>query len=82
VTSQDPEPAKIPPGTARAFAVAWALPFELVVPMVVGGAAGYFLDRWLHTKPALLLVLGLLGLAIGIRNLVKSASLLDKKDGG
>ncbi len=79
---QDSDQHKIPSGEMKAAALAWALPFELVVPMVIGGAAGYFLDRWLHTKPALLLVLGLLGLAIGIRNLVKSASLLDKKDGG
>ncbi len=79
---QDPDSRKISPDTSRAFAVAWALPFELVVPMVLCGAVGYFLDRWLHTKPALLLVLGLLGLAVGIRNLVKSANLLDKKDGG
>lgn len=82
MASQDPESRKISPDTSRAFALAWALPFELVVPMVLGGAIGYFLDRWLHTKPALLIVLGLLGLALGIRNLVKSASLLDKKDGG
>ncbi|MGA2508908.1 MAG: AtpZ/AtpI family protein [Candidatus Acidiferrales bacterium] len=82
MASQDPEPNKIPPGTARAVAVAWTLPFTLVVPMFLGGVIGYFLDRWLHTKPALLLVLGLLGLGIGIYDVVKSASLLDKKDGG
>ena len=81
MTSQDPESRKISPDASRAFAVAWALPFEFVVPMVLGGGIGYFLDRWLHTKPALLIVFGLLGLAIGVRNLVKSASLLDKKDG-
>jgi len=50
--------------------------------MFLGGVIGYFLDRWLHTKPALLLVLGLLGLGIGIYDVVRSASLLDKKDGG
>jgi len=82
VASQDRESRKISQDSSRAFAVAWALPFELVVPMALGGAIGYFLDRWLRTKPALLIVVGLLGLAIGIRNLVKSASLLDKKDGG
>ena len=66
----------------RAAAVAWTLPFALVVPMVVCGVAGYFLDRWLHTKPAFLVVLGIAGLAIGIREVVKTASLLDKKDDG
>jgi ATP synthase protein I len=78
VAFDDPGPPKNSANSSKAFAVAWALPFEMVVPMVVAGAAGYFLDRWLHTKPLLLIVLGLLGLGIGIRNLVKSASLLDK----
>jgi F0F1-type ATP synthase assembly protein I len=78
VASQDPNPLKIPPGSARAAAVAWTLPFTLVVPMVVAGAVGYFVDRWLHTKPLFLLVLGLGGLGIGIRDALKSAKLLDK----
>jgi ATP synthase protein I len=66
-------------GDARAAAVAWTLPFSLVVPAVVGGGIGYLLDRWLHTKPAFMLVLGLLGIGIGIREAMKTASLLDKK---
>jgi len=82
VASQDPDPLKIPPGAAKAAAIAWTLPFTLVVPMVVGGAVGYFLDRWLHTKPAFMLVLGLLGVGIGIRDVLKTAKLLDKNDGG
>jgi ATP synthase protein I len=67
---------------AKAFAVAWSLPFQLIVPPLVGGAIGYLLDRWLHTKPALMLVLGLLGFIIGLREVIKMASLLDKKNGG
>ena len=78
MASQDPNPLKIPPGSARAAAIAWTLPFTLVVPMVVGGAIGYFADLWLHTKPLFLLVFGLLGLGIGIRDALKSAKLLDK----
>ena len=58
--------------------MAWTLPFTLVVPMVVGGGIGYFADRWLHTKPLFLLLLGLAGLGIGIRDALKSAKLLDK----
>ena len=81
MASQDPDPRRIPPGAAKAAAIAWTLPFTLVVPMVVGGAVGYFLDRWLHTKPAFLLVLGLLGVGVGIRDALKSAKLLDKNDG-
>jgi ATP synthase protein I len=76
------DPSRKSPGSAKAFAVAWGLPFTLVVPMFLGGALGFFLDRWLHTKPAFLLILGLLGLAIGIRDALKSANSLDKDDGG
>lgn len=64
---------------ARAAAVAWMLPFALVVPMVVGGAIGYGLDRWLHLKHVLMLVLGFCGLGLGIRDAMKMANLLDKK---
>lgn len=67
---------------AKAFAVAWSLPFQLIVPPLVGGGIGYLLDHWLHTKPALMLVLGLLGFGLGLREVIKTATLLDKKDGG
>lgn len=68
-------------GAARAFGVAWSIPFSLVVPMVVAGGLGYLLDGWLHTKPLFLLVLGLAGLGIGIREVMRQAALLDKPDG-
>jgi ATP synthase protein I len=66
---------------ARAFAVAWNLPFQLIVPPLLGGGIGYLLDRWLHTKPVFLLILGVLGFILGIREVIKSAALLDKKNG-
>ena len=70
---------KLSSGDAKAAAIAWTLPFTLVVPMVVGGGAGFLLDRWLHTKPLFLLILGLAGLALGVRDVVKTAGMLDKK---
>jgi ATP synthase protein I len=66
-------------GSAKAFALAWTLPFSLVVPMLVGGGGGFLLDRWLHTKPLFLLLLGAAGLGLGIREVIKTASMLDKK---
>ena len=41
---------------------------ELLSALVVGVAIGWFLDRWLHTSPALLIVFVLLGGAAGIAN--------------
>ncbi|MGH9739214.1 MAG: AtpZ/AtpI family protein [Candidatus Acidiferrales bacterium] len=71
---------KIDPGTMKAIGIAWTLPFELIVPMLLGGGAGYLLDRWLHTMPLFMLVLGFVGFGIGIWNMLKAVNLLDKKN--
>jgi ATP synthase protein I len=55
-------------------AVAMELPFVLVSAMVVGGALGYFLDRWLHTKPVFLLILGGIGFFAGVRDVLRRLS--------
>jgi ATP synthase protein I len=52
-------------------AVAMELPFVFVSAIVVGGLAGYFLDRWLHTKPWLMIVLGGLGFYAGLREVIR-----------
>ena len=41
---------------------------ELLSALIVGLAIGWFLDRWLHTSPLLLIVFVLLGGAAGIAN--------------
>jgi len=75
----NPSPDKDPGGTAKQMALAFELPFMLVGPVVLGGAIGYFLDRWLHTKPLLLIVLGILGVIVGVMDAVKIAGAQDKK---
>ncbi len=75
------EQKKIEPGTMKAIGIAWTLPFELVVPMLAGGGIGYLADRWLHTSPLFMLILGFLGFGIGLRNVLKAASTLDQKNG-
>ncbi len=79
--SQDPAPDKTPGSAMKQIALAVELPFLLVAPAVVGGAIGYFLDRWLHTKPWVMLVLGLCGVAVGLRDTIRTASAGDKKNG-
>jgi ATP synthase protein I len=78
VDPQDPLPKK-DSSALRQIALAVELPFVLVGPAVVGGAIGYFLDRWLHTKPWIMLVLGLCGVAVGLRDTLKAAGAGDKK---
>jgi len=51
--------------------MALELPFVLVSAIVVGGGLGYLLDRWLHTKPVLLLVFGGLGFYAGVRDVLR-----------
>ena len=52
-------------------ALALELPFTLVGAIAVGVAMGYFLDRWLHTKPWLTLVFGALGFFAGVREVLR-----------
>jgi ATP synthase protein I len=75
----NPSSQKDPGGAIRQMALAFELPFMLVGPVVLGGAIGYFLDRWLHTKPLLLIVLGILGVVVGVLDAIKIASAQDKK---
>jgi ATP synthase protein I len=65
----------------KAIGVAWTLPFELIVPTIVGGGIGYLLDRWLHTPPLLLLIIGFVGFGVGLRNMIKAANSLERKRG-
>jgi ATP synthase protein I len=66
-----------PPGDSRlqadplsgsALAIGLRVGVELVAALAVGVAIGWFLDRWLHTRPVFLGIFVLLGGAAGIRN--------------
>jgi F0F1-type ATP synthase assembly protein I len=67
------EPSPEPPGAgfSRQFAMAMELPFIIVSAIIVGGLAGFFLDRWLHTRPFLMLILGFLGFFGGLRDVLR-----------
>ena len=66
-----------PPGRRRAqsssqqLAMAMELPFVLVSAILVGGALGYLLDRWWHTWPVMMIVLGGVGFFAGVRELLR-----------
>jgi len=80
--AKNPPPRSDPGRGARQIALAMELPFLMVGPVVVGGGIGYLLDRWLHTKPLFLLLLGFAGVVIGIVDAVKIASAQDKTNRG
>jgi ATP synthase protein I len=52
-------------------ALAMELPFTIVGAVLLGGVLGYFLDRWLHTKMIFALVLGALGFAGGLKEVLR-----------
>ena len=41
--------------------MAMEMPFVIVGAVLLGGVLGFFLDRWFHTKPWLMMVFGALG---------------------
>jgi ATP synthase protein I len=48
------------------------LPFVLVSGVVIGGGLGWLLDRWLHTSPLCMLILGFLGFGGGVWSVIKT----------
>ena len=56
---------------SRQYAMAMELPFLFVVAVILGGGIGFFVDRWLHTRPIFLLVFGLAGFVAGLREVLR-----------
>lgn len=82
------EPSSRSSADAKPLGVAMRISVELVAGLVVGGAIGYFLDRWLGTLPWLTIVFFFIGAAAGIRNVMRAAEEMnrqaewDEQDGG
>jgi ATP synthase protein I len=58
--------------------IAFRLVAELLAGVIVGGGIGWALDRVFGTSPLLLIVMFLLGVAAGMRNVVRAAREMDK----
>jgi ATP synthase protein I len=71
MASTPPAPRKNSGGFTRQFALAMELPFLLVAGTLVGGLFGFLLDRWLHTKPFLMLILGAVGFIASVRDMLR-----------
>ena len=51
-----------------------SLGFSVPMAIVIGGGAGWLLDRWLGTAPWLFLTFLGFGVVAGLRNVVRAAS--------
>lgn len=60
-------------GASSAMGIAFRLSIELVSAVLVGGAVGWLLDRWLGTTPWCLLGFFVLGVAAGMMNVFRAA---------
>lgn len=58
--------------------IAMRLSSELVAAVFVASVIGYYLDKWLETKPFLLLVFFFLGAITGILNVVRTSKMINK----
>ena len=70
-----PEPS-VSAGRGAAMGMAFRLSTELVAGLVVGGAIGWLLDKWLGSGPWFLLIFFFLGTAAGILNVFRTAKQL------
>jgi ATP synthase protein I len=64
--------AKEAGSTRKAIELAMRLGVEMVAAMVIAVVIGWGLDKLLHTSPWLMIVMVPVGLAAGIRNLVRA----------
>ncbi len=68
-----PEGQKVKKYSSTA-ALAMELPFTIVGAVLLGGLLGYFLDHWLHTKVIFTMILGALGFAAGLKEVLRRLS--------
>jgi ATP synthase protein I len=85
----DPASRKVDTGDSTATGKALRAATDLVAALFVGGFLGYWLDRWLHTKPLFMIVMFFAGFAAGFLNIYRAQTGQDfnigfknkKKDG-
>ncbi|WP_298214142.1 AtpZ/AtpI family protein [Acidocella sp.] len=73
------EPGRSEAGSARrAIELAMRLGVEMVAAMVIAVGIGWGLDKLLHTTPWLMILMVPVGLAAGLRNLMRAGATDDR----
>lgn len=72
--SSEPQPGREPSVAPRARTMTLlSLGFSIPLAIVIGGAVGLLLDRWLGTSPWLFLLWVGLGIVAGLRGVIRAA---------
>jgi ATP synthase protein I len=69
-----------PPSSNRAASVALKAATDLVAALVVGALLGYWIDRWIGTKPWGMIIFLFLGFGAGFLNIYRAQMEQMKKD--
>jgi ATP synthase protein I len=56
------------------------LGLEMGLSVTVGAIIGYYLDKWLHTEPWLLIVFLIFGVVSGFRSLYRALKRFERED--
>lgn len=67
------------PENGRKLGLLFSVSTSLAAPIVGGFLLGYFLDKWLHTGPWLLLTFGLLGTAGGFIGMLRVVEAINRE---
>lgn len=57
----------------KQISIAMRLSTELVVSCVVGAVLGWYIDKWLDTKPIFFIILLILGIVSGIKTAINTS---------
>ncbi|WP_169567825.1 AtpZ/AtpI family protein [Sneathiella limimaris] len=57
---------------------AWRLSVEMIAALIVCGVFGWMLDNWLETRPIFLLVFVVIGMIVGVYNVIKVATRMNQ----
>lgn len=71
--------SRIPRSDMSSLGRAWAVGMDLVIYVIAGGLLGFGLDLLFGTRPWLMIVFGLLGLASGMLRFIREAMVLNRQ---
>lgn len=77
--ARGPQEVRPQQGPQSQLGIAFRLVADLLAGVIVGGLIGWALDRVLGTSPVLLIVMFLLGVAAGMRNLMRTAREMNQR---